>query len=197
MLKKSAAPGLNINQMIVIFLDLFQTHKNRTLGGKMRKRDVKRLRLSLTILMVFALALMTPNLASAELYTDSGLDLRMYENKEFQLHFSTLYEGTDLMHFNDAPYSSYYEQRGYWFEDIPWLGIATEAPLLERDEHNQDISIDEDSNFDPLSGFLMLRYPNGRLQPFVGIGPTFFVSDLRSAPGDSLRHIFMGFHYSF
>jgi hypothetical protein len=183
--------------MIVIFLDLFQTYKNITLVGKMRKRDVKRLRLSLTILMVFAIAHMIPNLASAELYTDSDLDLQIYENEELELHFSTLYEDTDLMHFNDTPSSSYYEQRGYWFEDIPWLGIATEAPLLERDEHNQDISIDEDSNFDPLSGFLMLRYPNGQLQPYVGIGPTLLVSDLRSDTGDSLRHIFMGFYYSF
>ena len=163
----------------------------------MRKRDLKRLRLSLTILMVFALAHMTPNLASAELYTDSGLDLRIYENEELELHFSTLYEDTDLMHFHDTPSSSHYEQRGYWFEDIPWLGIATVAPLLERDEHNQDIGIDEDSNFDPLSGFLMLRYPTGQLQPFVGIGPTVLVSDLRSDTVDSLRHIFMGFYYSF
>jgi hypothetical protein len=195
--KKMGSPDLNINQMIVMFLDLFQTDKNIALVDKMQKRDMKRLRLSLTILMVFALAHMTPNLASAELHTDSGLDLRIYENEELQLHFSTLYEDTDLMHFNGTPSSSYYEQRGYWFEDIPWLGIATEAPLLERDEHNQDININEDSNFDPLSGFLMLRYPNGRLQPFVGIGPTLFVSDLRSDTVDSLRHIFMGFYYSF
>ena len=183
--------------MIVIVLDLFKTYKSITLGGKMRKRDVKRLGLSLTILMVFVLALMTSNLASAELYTDNGLDVRIYENEELELHFSPLYEDTDQMHFNDTPYSSYYEQRGYWFEDIPWLGIATEAPLLEGDQHNQDISMDEDSNFDPLSGFLMLRYPNGRLQPFVGIGPTLFVSDLRSDTVDSLRHLFMGFYYSF
>ena len=197
MLKKVGAHGLNIDQMIVIFLDLFQTYKNITPGGKMRKRDVKRLSFSLTILMVSILALMTPNLVTAELYTDSGLDLRIPENDELELRFSTLYEDTDLMHYNDTSYSSYYEQLGYWFEDIPWLGIASEAPLLERDEQNQDISIEEDSNFDPLSGFLMLRYPNGRLQPFVGVGPTLFVSDLRSDTVDSLRHIFMGFYYSF
>ena len=183
--------------MIVIVLSFFKTYKSKTLGGKMRKRNVKRLGLPLTMLMVFVLALMPPNLASAEFYTDSGLDVLIYENEELELHFSPLYEDTDQMHFNDIPYSSYYEQRGYWFEDLPWLGIATEAPLLEQDQHNQDTNIDEDSNFDPLSGFLMLRYPNRRLQPFVGIGPTLFVSDLRSDTVDSLRHIFMGFYYSF
>ena len=163
----------------------------------MRKRDVKRLSLPLVIVMVLAAALMAPSLATAELYADSGLDLRIPENEELELHFFTLYEDTDLMHSNDASYNSYDEQLGYWFEDIPWLGIASEAPLLQSDEQDQGTSIEADTNFDPFSGFLLLRYPNGRLQPFVGIGPTFFVSDLRSDTVDSLRHIFMGISYSF
>lgn len=163
----------------------------------MRKRDAKWLSLSLTILMVSVFTLMAPSLATAELYTDSGLDLLIPENQDLELHFSTLYEDSDLMYSDDVSYNSYDEQLGYWFEDIPWLGIASEAPLLRLDEKNQDISIDEDTNLDPLSGFLLLRYPNGRLQPFVGIGPTLFVSDLRSDTVDSLRHLFMGIHYSF
>jgi hypothetical protein len=163
----------------------------------MRKRDVKRLSLPLVILMVLAFALMASSLAKAELYADSGLDLRIPENEELELHFSTLYEDTDLMHNNDASYNSYDEQLGYWFEDIPWLGIAAEAPLLQPDEQDQETSIEADTNFDPRSGFLLLRYPNGNLQPFVGIGPTLFISDLRSDTVDSLRHIFMGISYSF
>ncbi|MGB5923303.1 MAG: hypothetical protein WBH36_13815 [Syntrophobacteria bacterium] len=163
----------------------------------MRKRDVKRLSLPLVILMVLVFALLAPSLATAELYADSGLDLRIPENEELELHFSILYEDTDLMYFNDASYNSYDEQLGYWFEDIPWLGIASEAPLLQSDEQDQGTSIEADTNFDPFSGFLLLRYPNGRLQPFVGIGPTFFISDLRSDTVDSLRHIFMGISYSF
>jgi len=163
----------------------------------MRKRDVKRLSLPLVIVMVLAAALMAPSLATAELYADSGLDLRIPENEELELHFFTLYEDTDLMHSNDASYNSYDEQLEYWFEDIPWLGIASEAPLLQPDEQDRETSIEADTNFDPLSGFLLIRYPNGRLQPFVGIGPTLFVSDLRSDTVDSLRHIFMGISYSF
>jgi hypothetical protein len=163
----------------------------------MRKQNVKLLSLSLVILMVMAFAFMAPSLATAELYKDSGLDFRIPENEELELHFSTLYGDTDLIHTNDASYNSYDEQLGYWFEDIPWLGIASEAPLLQPDEQNQEISIDADTNFDPFSGFLLLRYPNGRLQPFVGIGPTLFISDLRSDTVDSLRHIFMGISYSF
>ena len=163
----------------------------------MRKRGVKRLGLSLVVLLVLAFALVVPSLAIAELNTDSGLDFWMAENEELELHFSTLYEDTDLMHSNDAPYNTNDEQLGYWFEDIPWLGIAAEAPLLQPDEQNQEISIDADTNFDPLSGFLLLRYPNGRLQPYVGIGPTLFISDLRNDTVDSLHHIFMGIYYSF
>ena len=163
----------------------------------MRKRDVKRLSLCLTILMVSVFALMVPSLAKAELYADSGLDLRIPENKDLELHFSTLYEDSDLMYSDDASYDSYDEQLGYWFEDIPWIGIASEAPLLRPDQQNQDISIDSDTNLDPSSGFVLLRYPNGRFQPFVGLGPTLFISDLRSDTVDSLRHIFMGIYYSF
>ena len=108
----------------------------------MRKRDVKRLSLPLVILMVLVFALMAPSLATAELYADSGLDLRIPENEELELHFSILYEDTDLMYFNDASYNSYDEQLGYWFEDIPWLGIASEAPLLQSDEQGQGTSIE-------------------------------------------------------
>ncbi|MGB6281465.1 MAG: hypothetical protein WBG91_14730, partial [Syntrophobacteria bacterium] len=66
----------------------------------MRKRDVKRLSLPLVILMVLVFALLAPSLATAELYADSGLDLRIPENEELELHFSILYEDTDLMYFN-------------------------------------------------------------------------------------------------
>jgi len=163
----------------------------------MRKWDVKRLSLSLTILMVSVFVLMIPNLATAEWYTDSGLDSRILENEYLELHFSTLDQDSDLIYSDDASSHFYDEQRGYWFEDVPWLGIASEGPLLRPDEQNQDISIDADTHFDPLSGFLLLRYPNGRLQPFIGIGPTLFISDLRSDTVDSLRHIFMGISYSF
>jgi hypothetical protein len=163
----------------------------------MQKRNVKRPSLWLTILMVAVLALMVPNLAAAEWYTDSGFDARIPVNEDVELHFSTLYQDSDLMYFDDASAHSYDERLGYWFEDIPWLGVATEAPLLQPDEQNQDTSIDADTHFDPLSGFLLLRYPNGQLQPFLGIGPTLFISDLRSDTVDSLRHIFMGISYSF
>jgi hypothetical protein len=140
---------------------------------------------------------MVPNLATAAWYTDSGFDARIPENEDLEVHFSTLYRNSDLRYSDDAPSHSSDERLGYWLEDIPWLGVATEAPLLQPDEQNQDTSIDADTNFDPLSGFLLLRYPNGRLQPFVGIGPTLFISDLRSDTVDSLRHIFMGISYSF
>jgi hypothetical protein len=162
-----------------------------------RKRDVKRLSLSLTILMLSVFALMVPNLATAAWYTDSGFDARIPENEDVELHFSTLYQDSNLVYSDDASSNSYDERLGYWFEDIPWLGVATEAPLLQPDEQNQDTSIDADTHFDPLSGFLLLRYPNGRLQPFVGIGPTLLISDVRSNTVDSLHHIFMGISYSF
>jgi hypothetical protein len=103
----------------------------------MRKQNVKWLSLSLTILMVSVFALMAPSLATAELYTDSGFYLRTPENRDLELHFSTFYEDSDLMYTDGASYNSYDEQLGYWFEDIPWLGIASEAPLLRLDEKDR------------------------------------------------------------
>ena len=163
----------------------------------MRKRDIKRLRLSRVILLVVAFALISPRLTTAGLYSDNGFDFHIPKTTELELHFSTLYEDAEPIYSDEACGNSYDEQLGYWFEDIPWLGIAAEAPLLEPDDQNQEISLDADTNFDPLSGFILLRYPNGQFQPFLGIGPTLFVSDLRNDAIDSLRHIFMGIYYSF
>ena len=87
----------------------------------MRKGDIKRPSLWLTFLMVVVLALMVPNLATAEWYTDSGLDSQIPENEHFELHFSTLYQNSDLRYSDDAFSNSYDERLGYWFQDIPWL----------------------------------------------------------------------------
>jgi hypothetical protein len=68
---------------------------------------------------------------------------------------------------------------GYWFEAVPWLGLAVDASFFNPDA---------DLTVFPVSALLMLRWPlltspefsKGRLQPYLGVGPGVFVSALKS-----------------
>jgi opacity protein-like surface antigen len=64
---------------------------------------------------------------------------------------------------------------GYYFEGIPWLGVAFDASAFKAEE---DVTVV------PLSPLVMLRWPlltsqelpKGQLQPYLGIGPGIFIS---------------------
>ena len=67
---------------------------------------------------------------------------------------------------------------GYWFEKLPYVGIAGDLSYFKAENKTADIYVV------PVSLLLMLRwpllknedFPKGRLQPYVGIGPGFFFS---------------------
>ena len=64
---------------------------------------------------------------------------------------------------------------GYWFEGLPWLGLALDASFFNPDA---------DLTVYPISPLLMLRwplftstqFPKGQLQPYAGVGPGLFIS---------------------
>jgi opacity protein-like surface antigen len=69
---------------------------------------------------------------------------------------------------------------GYWFESLPWLGLAADVSYFAPDSGSADFDVI------PVTPMLMLRvpvrpteeFPGGRLQPFVGVGPGIFISSI-------------------
>jgi len=87
--------------------------------------------------------------------------------------------------------------KGYWFKSIPWLGFASEETLFPRDVEGVNGGTDEEISIYPLTGLLMFRYPMGRFQPYLGIGPTLVSSGVGLQQMDILDSVFLGFSYTF
>jgi len=62
---------------------------------------------------------------------------------------------------------------GYWFKSRLWLGFAMDVSYFKMDSEKKDITLY------PISTLLMLRLPKRRFQPYVGIGPSLFVSKMK------------------
>jgi opacity protein-like surface antigen len=66
---------------------------------------------------------------------------------------------------------------GYWFGNPGWIGLALDASFFKPAD---------DTTIVPISALLMLRaplmkgseFPHGRLQPYIGAGPSVFISSV-------------------
>ena len=160
---------------------------------------MQRIKRFITALIIVGLSIFTPALAMSELDLNTDLWSNLSENEILTLRFSDPDSKTDttiIDQYSDTDSASG-TAMGYWFEDIPWLGVTSETTISTLNEVNSEDSIDADTDFDPLNSFILLRYPEGSFQPFVAVGPTLLISDFGSKNIDSLNHLFMGFHYSF
>jgi hypothetical protein len=83
---------------------------------------------------------------------------------------------------------------GYWIAPLPWVGMAVDLSFFQRKAEGARIDLV------PLSFLVMLRYPiltsdefpKGRLQPYVGIGPSFFYSHASMDFDSPLGHVTHG-----
>ena len=160
---------------------------------------MQRLKRFIAILIITGLTIFTPVLAMSELDINTDLWSDLSEDEVLSLGFSGFDAKADTPisdeYFDtDSPSST---EMGYWFEDVPWLGVTSETSVSATNEVNSETSIDADTDFDPLNSFILFRYQDGPLQPFVGVGPTLIISDFGSKNIDSIHHLFMGFHYTF
>jgi opacity protein-like surface antigen len=70
---------------------------------------------------------------------------------------------------------------GYWFDALPWLGLAADVSYFGP---NDDTPGGPKYDVIPVSPLLLARvpiatseeFPNGRVQPFIGVGPGIFIS---------------------
>jgi len=87
---------------------------------------------------------------------------------------------------------------GYWFDSLPWLGLAADVSYFGPDP---EIISGADIEVIPLSPLLMGRvpiatseeYPHGRIQPFIGVGPGVFISLVDLGPGADDESVDVGF----
>lgn len=138
---------------------------------------------SIYILPLIVFILLLTTLAHAEFAVDLYGGLAKTQDSDLELEVSDVPFGpgpisltenikTDLKFKNSFIAGA---RVAYWFQRLPWLGIALDASYFEANAKNANVEI-------PVGGFsllLMMRYPllvneefpQGRLQPYLGVGP--------------------------
>jgi hypothetical protein len=79
---------------------------------------------------------------------------------------------------------------GYWLEGLRWLGVAADVSYFAP--AGQGTTVETRLEVIPITPLVMFRlpllespeFPKGRLQPYLGIGPGFFLTSVKvDAPG--------------
>jgi hypothetical protein len=127
--------SLTLDLITVRLPDPFQSCKwsfHRT--GELMQR-VKRF---IAVLIITGLTIFTPGLAMSELDINTDLWSNLSENEVLAWRFSGLDAKADTTlsdEYFDTDLASSTEM-GYWFEDVPWLGVTSETSLSAANEVN-------------------------------------------------------------
>ena len=160
--------------------------------------EMQRVIVFAAILMAIGLAPVSPTLVQSQMLSEIYMGSSLAQDMELELHFSILEPETEINEYRDyEPPLTSDVRISPWSEKITWLGFAAEGSVWQEDGKDLETSIDADTYSNPMSSFVLIRNPNWRIQPFVGIGPTLIISERGKHKVDSLNHIFTGIYYNF
>ncbi len=124
--------------------------------------------------------LLAPAFANGEGFLDFAVGGAFTENSDITFAAGGSRE-TAAVEFDDSFSSGV--RGGYWFEELPWLGVGGMVSYFEPDLR---VSAYDSIRFGvvPITALLMLRapllpsqaVPRGQLQPYLNVGPGAFVT---------------------
>lgn len=124
-------------------------------------------------LPLFVCALLMPSSALGEWFGDVYFGLHSSHGDNMEIKFN----GTRVKTEDNSDTGQIFGGRiGYWFEGISWLGLAGDLNFSELNFGEIDVGVGS------FSALVMARlklkpsekYPKGRFQPYIGVGPGFF-----------------------
>ena len=139
----------------------------------------------LALVMILSLCTINPVIAAAETFCDVyfGTSLINPDDSYIKLNGTTLYAESE-----SKAYAVFGFRYGTWLDNIPCLGVALDLSL------NGAVMGDELKPFGRIwsgSTLAMLRlpllkskeFPNGQLQPYIAVGPGFFLTTITKVVG--------------
>jgi hypothetical protein len=146
---------------------------------------VRLLRLT-TLIFCLGLIAVGPRPASAEWFLDVYGGVSMTGDADVEIRDAITLD--DKVEFDTEAMGG--GRLGYWLAGLPWLGVAADVSYFAP--AGQGTTVETRLEVIPISPLVMFRlplldspeFPNGRLQPYLGIGPGFFMTSVKvDAPG--------------